>query len=86
MAKQKTTKKKAVAKKPVRKLISEWWEIWWSKPGRMRERVTFRTSSDPAGLPQNCARTREEAMHWKRVFANPGHVVVHVKRYRTEKK
>ena len=66
-----------------RKRVSEWWEVWWKKPGGEACRVTGLGGwvPDPC-LHRDAFVSREEARIYVRQQKNKYLRIVHVVRYR----
>lgn len=68
-----------------RKLVAEWWEIWWCKPGEPSVRVNASEWPEFEYRPKGSFSTRAAARKYKRRWKNKYHKIRHVTRWHINK-
>lgn len=64
-----------------RKLKSEWWELWWVKPGMKPVFISMYGDLIPPWIPDGCHPSKESAFAEKKRQKNKYIKVIHVCRY-----
>lgn len=64
-----------------KKLKSEWWELWWTKPGEKPQFIKIYGEVIPHWIPDGCYPSKKLVLEAKRQRNNIYDKIIHVRRF-----